>query len=72
MIVQINPRTTGGLPSTKSAGLMLTNFILLLARNCNAVFALLRKCGLRKTLPLSMGCSKEKKQTKNLFVETWN
>lgn len=56
MIVHINPSTTGGLPSTKSAGLMLTNLIFLLARNCSAVFALLRKCGLRKTLPLSIGC----------------
>lgn len=43
------------LPSTKSAGLILTNLIFLLAKNCSAVFALLRKCGRRKILPLSMG-----------------
>lgn len=33
MIVQINPRTTGGRPSTRSLALMLTNFIRLPARN---------------------------------------
>lgn len=55
MMVHIKPSTTGGLPSTKSAGLMFTNLIFLLAKNCNAVLALLRKCGLRKTLPLSIG-----------------
>lgn len=55
MMVQINPNTTGGLPSTRSAGLMFTNLIFLLAKNCRAVFALLKKCGRRKTRPLSMG-----------------
>lgn len=61
MIVQINPRTTGGRPSTKSAGLMFTNLIRLLARNCSAVFALLKKCGLRKTRPFSTGCGMQEK-----------
>lgn len=55
-MVQINPRTTGGRPSTKSAGLMFTNLIRLLVRNCNAVFALLKKWGRRRTRPLSTGC----------------
>lgn len=55
MIVQIRPKTTGGLPSTKSLELMLTSLILLLCRNCRAVLALLKKCGLLKTLPLSTG-----------------
>lgn len=59
MMVHIRPSTTGGLPSTKSAGLMLTNLIFLLAKNCSAVLALLRKCGRRKTLPLSIGCFKK-------------
>lgn len=56
MMVQINPRTTGGRPSTKSAGLIFTNLMRLLAKNCSAVFALLKKCGLRKTRPFSTGC----------------
>lgn len=55
IIVQIKPNTTGGRPSTKSAGLILTSLIRLLDRNCKAVFALLKKCGRRKTLPLSIG-----------------
>lgn len=55
IIVQINPSTTGGRPSTKSAGFMLTNLIRLLAKNCNAVFALLKKCGRRKIRPRSVG-----------------
>lgn len=54
-MVQIKPRTTGGLPSTRSLALMLTSLIRLLAKNCKAVLALLRKCGLRRTRPLSTG-----------------
>lgn len=55
MIVHIKPNTTGGLPSTRSAGLILTNLIRLLAKNCRAVLALLRKCGRRRTRPFSTG-----------------
>lgn len=55
MIVQISPRTTGGLPSTKSLALILTSFILFDVKNCRAVFALLKKCGRLRTLPLSTG-----------------
>ena len=55
IIVHIRPNTTGGLPSTRSAGLILTNFIRLLAKNCSAVLALLRKCGRLSTRPLSTG-----------------
>lgn len=52
---------------------MLTSLIFLLAKNCNAVLALLKKCGLRKTLPLSIGCKsnvqmKIKKKEKNLVA----
>lgn len=55
MIVQIRPRTTADFPSTKSAGFMLTNLIFLLAKNCNAVLALLRKCGRFIFLQFSIG-----------------
>lgn len=54
-MVHIKPSTTGGLPSTKSAGFMLTNLMRLLAKNCKAVLALLRKCGRLKTRPFSTG-----------------
>lgn len=69
MIVQINPRTTGGRPSTKSAGLILTNLMRLLARNCSAVFALLKKCGLRKTRPFSTGCEREKQKSRFWLIK---
>lgn len=39
----MSPNTTGGLPSTKSAGFIFTSLIRLLARNCRAVLALLKK-----------------------------
>lgn len=55
MIVQIRPKTTAGFPSTKSAGLMLTSLMRLLAKNCSAVLALLRKCGRFMFLLFSTG-----------------
>lgn len=57
-MVQIKPNTTGGLPSTKSVEFILTSLIFLLAKNCRAVFALLRKCGRRRFRPLSNGYKK--------------
>lgn len=55
MIVQMRPRTTAGFPSTRSVELMLTNLIRLLAKNCRAVLAFERKCGLFIFRPLSHG-----------------
>ena len=55
IIVQMRPSTTAGFPSTKSAELMLTSLIRLLAKNCRAVLALLRKCGRFIFRPFSTG-----------------
>lgn len=56
IIVQISPKTTGGRPSTKSLAFILTSLIRLFVKKLRAVLALLKKCGLLKTLPLSTGC----------------
>lgn len=64
----MRPNTTGGRPSTKSLALMLTSFIRLFVRNCKAVLMLLKKCGLRKTLPLSIGFISKLKVMKRRFV----
>lgn len=55
MMVQMSPRTTAGLPSTRSAALMFTSLIRFPARNRSAVFAFDRKWGRRRTLPRSIG-----------------
>jgi len=55
IMVQMRPKTTGGLPSTRSDELILTSLIFLLCRNWSAVLALLRKCGLFTLRPLSTG-----------------